>query len=280
MSYGPVLVTDNFRRVVVYGPAKSAGKTTFAVSAPGNKILLKYEPGIVSIPPGVDPSTLWTIDYPYDYEELGIKSDHWKRSPEAGARMVTDIVELSNAFAEKRDVTLNGHTGVLPDTIIMVGATMLHDALVSWVCAINGITDPGDFEGESGRKNKFYVWGKRSQGVMAAIRKVFKLPCNAVLTAWETNEKDKEGHILERWPDVGGKMDYRATGMGDAGIYCFSDRVVNGVRFYIRTMSDGVVKGVGVRGKYGQPELLDVTIDPKKPVMPWEKLWGNQKQLN
>lgn len=269
MQRADEIASDPHRRVVAFGPAKNGGKTTFAVSAPGNKILLKYEPGIVSIPPGVDPKTLWVVEYPFDYEELTTKNDKWKRLGDAGQKMMDDVEELSVAFTTKRDVKIDNVIAPLPNVIIMDGGTMLHDALVSWICAVNNLTDPRD------ASNKYYVWGKRMQGVIGVIRKVFKLPCSAVLTAWETTDKDADGNIRERWPDIGGKMDYRATGMGDAGIYCYCDRTIKGTRFFIRTISDGVVKGVGVRGKYGLPEIIDVTIDPKAPVMPWDKLWGN-----
>lgn len=277
MQRADEIASDSHRRVVAFGAAKSAGKTTFAVSAPGNKILLKYEPGIVSIPPGVDPKTLWVVEYPFDYEELTVKSDKWKRNKEAGQKIMEDIEEINLAFRESRDVKLDGVTAPLPDTIIMDGGTMLHDALVSWLCAVNGVSDPGEFKGDSGRANKYYIWGKRMQFVMAVIRKVFKLPCNSILTAWETSDKNAEGEFRERWPDIGGKLDYRATGMGDAGVYCYSERVVSGTKFMLRTVSDGVVKGIGVRGRYGLSEVIDVTIDAKNPVMPWEKLWGNTK---
>ena len=228
----------------------------------------------MTIPPGVDPKTLWVVDYPFDYEELTSKGDNWKRNGTAGEKIMADVVELSNAFKEGRDVNIDGITAPLPDTIIMDGGTLLHDALVSWICAVNGISDPAEFKGDSGRANKFYVWAKRMQGVMAIIRTVFKLPCNAVLTAWETIDKDRDGNVRERWPDIGGKLDYRATGMGDAGIYCYSERTVQGTQFLIRVLSDGVVMGVGVRGRFGKPSVIDVTIDPKKPgLLPWERLW-------
>ena len=275
MQRADEIASDPHRRVVAFGPAKSAGKTTFAVSAPGNKILLKYEPGIVSIPPGVDPKTLWVVEYPFDYEVINTKSDKWVRLGDAGQKILEDLEEINLAFHDKRDVKIDGVIAPLPDTIIMDGGTMLHDALISWICKVNGVSDPDQIVGDSGKKNKYYVWGKRMQFIMATIRKVFKLPCNAVLTAWETSDKDENGNIRERWPDIGGKIDYRATGMGDAGIYCFANRTVNGTRFCIRTVSDGVAQGVGVRGKYNLPEVIDVTIDPKKPVMPWDKLWGN-----
>ena len=65
-----------------------------------------------------------------------------------------DIEEINLAFRESRDVKLDGVTAPLPDTIIMDGGTMLHDALVSWLCAVNGVSDPGEFKGDSGRANK------------------------------------------------------------------------------------------------------------------------------
>jgi hypothetical protein len=148
----------------------------------------------------------------------------------------------------------------------MDDGVMLHDYIIAWICKVNGIADPQDWK----------QWGKRTQILISLLRRLMKLPCPTIFVTWETMDKNSDGKVTERWPDVGGKLDYRAVGLADAGLYCFSEKAGQDIRFKVRTKSNGIVQGCGVRGRFDLPEVVDVTIDPKNQATwsPWAKVWG------
>jgi hypothetical protein len=268
MIKGDELVASPYRRAVLFGPSKNGGKTTLAVSAcHGGKIglILPYSPGIVTIPPGVDASKLYIQQYDFDSDVIDLKSDKWRRT-EGPQRVLDDIDSIVNGFAKGGPIVIDKVEVPLPEVIVMDDGVLFHDYIVAWICKVNNIPDPADWK----------QWGKRTQMIISLLRRLMRLPCSTIFSTWETMDKNSEGKVTERWPDVGGKLDYRAVGLADAGLYCYSEKEGQQVRFKVRTKSNGVIQGCGVRGRFDLPEVVDVTIninDPKT-FSPWARIWG------
>ena len=249
---------------MLFGPSKNGGKTTLAVSAiTGDKtgLVLQYSPGILSVPPMVNPDNVFVQQYDFDADVTNLKSDKWMRTKEC-AQVMEDIDAIVQGWP-KGEITLSGKTIPTPDVVILDDGVLLHDYILAWICFVNGIPDPADWK----------QWGKRTQLMISNIRRIMKLPCTAIFTTWETADKDTNGKVTERWPDVGGKLDYRAVGLADAGLYCYCEKEGQSVKYKVRTRSNGIIQGCGVRGMYDLPETIDVTIDKKNPTAPWDRIW-------
>jgi hypothetical protein len=267
LKQGTELVESPFRKVIVFGPSKNGGKTTFALSATGNrKLLLQYSPGTVSIPPGVDPASIWVKQYDFDADVMSPTTDKWKRTREPYSVM-EDIDAIVTGFHKGGPVVLDGKEIDLPDVIVMDDGVLFHDYIVAWICAVNNISDPQDWK----------QWGKRTQIMISLLRRAFKLPCTVIFTTWETIDKGVDGQVSERWPDIGGKLDYRAVGLADAGLYAYSVKEGQQVHFKIRTKSNGIIQGCGVRGKYDLPEVIDVTLTKPGDPLPWTRVWDGPR---
>lgn len=259
-------VVGKYQNIGLFGPSKSAGKTTFALSVvpEGPQLLLQYSTGTVTVPPGVDPDQIYVESYTDDMDVMKADTDKWKRNKEAGVKVFSDFLEIERAFAEKRPIKLGGVEAPLPRSLILDDVTFLNDYVVSWICAVNNIADPENWK----------QWGKRTQVLMSFLRRAVRLPCNTIFTAWETVDKDENGKALAKWPDVGGRLDFRAIGLVDASLYCYSRKEAAGTRFYVKTKSDGLVQGCGVRNRYDLKDEVDVTIVDGKGPLPFERIFG------
>src|SRR5262245_32883341 len=134
---------------ISFGPPKGAGKSTFANTAPGKKLVLQYDLGASTFPPGVDPGEIWVQTYPdLDASALkaGANSDKWARSKVVYGQVVTDFDNIVTAFNNKAsEIKLfDGSIVPIPDTIILDGLVRLDNIIVDGFCAINNIKDPGD----------------------------------------------------------------------------------------------------------------------------------------
>lgn len=266
MQRADAIVKSPYRKVVAFGPSKNGGKTTFAISAVGKGqtgLVLQYSPGIVSIPPGVDPAAIFVQQYDFDSDIMDSKTDKWKRTKDP-YRVMEDIEAIVEGFRKGGPVVIDKQEIALPNVIVMDDGVMLHDYVVAWICAVNQVSDPADWK----------QWGKRTQVMVSLIRRLMKLDASVIFTTWETVDKNADGRVTERWPDVGGKLDYRAVGLADAGLYTYSEKVGQQVRFFVRSKSNGIIQGCGIRGRYDLPEVIDVTITKPGDPLPWERVWG------
>ena len=254
-----------------FGPPKGSGKSTFAMTAPGTKLVLQYDLGTSTFPPGVDPASMWIQTYP-DSDSSGLKtgaaSDKWTRSKVIYGQVVTDLDAIVTAFDKKADqITLfDGSKVPLPDTLILDGLVRLDHIIVDGFCAINNIKDPGDAMDSRGKAGggvqKF--WGRRLTVFNKLFSLAISLPCNVGAITWEdikTAQDDRgQFQIISREPDVGGKLNIWGPGMFDASLYHYSA----GGRFMVRTQPTTEISRLGVRGCYDLPPTIDVTIDSKQ----------------
>jgi len=251
-----------------YGPPKGSGKSTFAMTAPGKKLVLQYDLGASTFPPGTDPKDFWVQTYP-DHDAAGIKStsDKWNRTKVTYAAVITDLNNVVEAFNKKADeITLHDGSKVpLPDTLILDGLVRLDNIIVDGFCAINNISDPGDAldsRGKAGGGTQKF-WGRRLSVFNKLFSLAISLPCHVGAITWEDvkTSMDERGqvNVLSRDPDVGGKLNVWSPGLFDG---CFYHCNMAG-KFMVRTAPTSEITRVGLRNTYGLAPLIDVTIDPK-----------------
>lgn len=265
-----------------FGPPKGSGKSTFAMTAPGTKLVLQYDLGASTFPPGVDPAGIWIQTYPDSDAKaltMGSNSDKWHRSKACYAAVVKDLEAVVNGVNQKLpEITLHDGSKVpLPDVLILDGLVRLDNIIVDGFCAINNIQDPGDAMDSRGKAGggvqKF--WGRRLSVFNKLFSLVISLPIHVAALTWEdvkTSQDDRgQTQILSRDPDVGGKLNVWSPGMFDGSLYHYSQ----GGRFYVRTQPTTEIPRVGLRNVYGLDPVVDVTIDPKKPgeKLPFNRLF-------
>jgi len=85
MQRASELPTSTRRKILLAGPPKGGGKTTFAATAPQPVLFLSYDLGNLSLPPGVDPAGVWWQPYPPARGKLSSESTAWKRPKNVGA---------------------------------------------------------------------------------------------------------------------------------------------------------------------------------------------------
>lgn len=272
---------DAVRKVLLAGSPKGSGKTTTAMTAPGNKLLLQYDIGSPTIPPGVDPATVFLRTYPSAVTDVKIDSDKWKRPKNVGAAVITDLVAV-------RDAVLSGTQAVLGsemvpwiltpgDTIIMDGWVQYMQDILDWVLAVNGKANPEDFE------NRHAAWGKRLNQARIMMDMILPLPVNVVITTWVIPEKEtrligngktlevETGKIL---PDLGGKLNVWGPGKVDTSLYLYSEKQMGkGVRFLAQLKPDERFEWIGSRNDYSGRATIDLTIDEKDKSLPWNRLF-------
>ncbi len=253
-----------------FGPPKGSGKSTFAMTAPGTKLVLQYDLGSSTFPPGVDPGQIWVQNYP-DLDSKGLKtaSDKWARSKETYGKVVTDLDAIVQAFTQnKTEIVLHDQSKVpLPDTLILDGLVRLDNIIVDGFCAINNISDPGDMLDSRGKvgggTQKF--WGRRLSVFNKLFSLVISLPCHVGAITWEDvkmNQDDRgQLQVLSREPDIGGKLNVWGPGMFDACIYHYPQAG----KYWVRTQPTSEIQRISIRNTYNIPPVVDVTIDPAKP---------------
>jgi hypothetical protein len=268
-------------KYVSFGPPKGAGKTSLAMTAPGNKLVLQYDLGTTSIPPIVDPSTVFVQDYPdTDRKGLSATSDKWRRTREVYEHVIRDLDAVVESFegSGKMDIKLHDGTTVpRPDMLILDGLVRFDNIIVDGFCAINNINDPGDAMDSRGKVGagvqKF--WGRRLSVINKLFGLVISLPINIAALTWEkvVEQKDSFGNTtsLKREPDIGGRLDVWGPGMFDACIYQYSQLG----RYFVQTQSDSEIQRLGIRDCYNMPAKIDVTLDPKATETPFGKVFGS-----
>jgi len=238
------------------------------MTAPGKKLVLQYDLGASTFPPGTKPEDFWIQTYP-DHDSLGIKStsDKWNRTKVTYAAVITDIDNIVQAFNKGADeIVLHDKSIVpIPDTLILDGLVRLDTIIVDGFCAINNIMDPGDALDSRGKvgggTQKF--WGRRLSVFNKLFSLAISLPCHVAAITWEdvktTMNERGQLEVLGREPDVGGKLNVWSPGLFDG---CFYHCNIGG-KFMVRTAPTSEIARVGLRNTYGMDALIDVTIDAK-----------------
>lgn len=268
-----------------FGAPKGSGKSSFWMTAPGKKLVLQYDLGASTFPPGTNPEDFYIQTYP-DLDSAGlrtgIKTDKWGKSKEVYAKVITDIDNIVTAFRDgKQIITLHdGSTVPLPDTLILDGLVRLDTIIVDGFCAMNNITDPGeamDSRGKVGGGTQKF-WGRRLANLNKLFSLVISLPCHVGLITWEDvkTQLDNQGNltVLSRDPDIGGRLNVWGPGLMDACFYHYGQ----GGKFFVRTQPTQEIQRVGLRNSYGLDPVIDVTIDPTgKLPLPWNRVFDRVK---
>lgn len=260
------------RKVFLAGRPKSAGKTTFAMSAPGRKMVFQYDLGSAVIPPGVDPATVAYKNYEAADVNMDLTTDRWKRPQNVGEDIIKDVQALKDGFRKGGPIILDGSEHELPDTIILDGLTEMTSIIVDWILAVNKKVEPEDFIGASGNANNYKLWMKRKEVMRTIFHSVIPLPANVIMIAWEAPEmKDQKatGAIL---PDIGGALDNMVSGKVDAALRCYAS-YQGAPKYLVQTQPDGIREWVGVRGAFGLASPIDVTITPANKTLPWDRVF-------
>lgn len=261
-----------------FGAPKGSGKSTFAMTAPGTKLILQYDLGSSTFPPGVNPADCWVQTYPETDRKMlkaAATTDKWARSKATYTKVITDLDAIVEAFdTGAKEIKLHDGTIVpMPDTLILDGLVRLDSIIIDGFCAINNIADPGDMLDSKGKvgggTQKF--WGRRLNTFNKLFSLVISLPIHVGALTWEdvkTSNDNGTIRIVSREPDVGGKMNVWSPGMFDACFYHSSE----GGRFLIRTQPTSEIQRVGLRGRYSLPPTVDVTIN-EKDKLPFDRVF-------
>lgn len=266
---------SEYLKMLLVGKPKSAGKTTFALSVPGTVLVLQYDLGLVPRVPGVDPDTVYVVNYPVADVPILENTDQWKRPRNVGGRIIKDAEEIKNAFLEKRPIQIGGKEIPLPDTILADGMTELQAVALDWVLSVNNVTQPEEFS------NRYAAWGKRLHFLRTLTNMLIPLPCTVIFTAWEAAEEvavpgqpgqsKATGKFL---PDIGGKLDNALSGKVDIVLRCYAEYGSDRARYFVQCQPDGLREYIGARGYYGLPKKVDVTIDGKDTRLPFVRVFG------
>ena len=264
-----------------FGAPKGSGKSSFGMTAPGKKLVLQYDLGASTFPPGMDPNEFWVQTYPDSDAKgmhVGIGTERWTKSKEIYAKVITDLDAIVEAFkANEATITLHdGSTVPLPDTLILDGLVRLDTIIVDGFCAMNNITDPSeamDARGKAGGGTQKF-WGRRLSNMNRLFSLVVSLPCHVGLITWEDVKSsiDATGNIsvTSKDPDIGGRLNVWGPGLMDASLYHYG----MGGKFYVRTQPTQEIQRVGLRNAYGLEPVIDVTIDPAgKLPLPWNRVF-------
>lgn len=269
----------NGRKVVGFGKPKGSGKTTFYLTGRKPLLVLQFDLGSVTMPPGVDPNTVFIQDYPDDvFVDLSAASV--KRRRELGERVAKDLLAILEGFkAGGETIKLgDGSTIPRPEALLIDGAVRLDEIMIDMICAINGINDPSDMPSKTGNIGggtmKFY--NDRLNRLRKLFTMVISLPIDVYMATWEDakHKRDAQGNITSSIyePDLGGKLNILGPGMFDSCLYHYHEAG----RYMVRTKPTSEIGLVGVRGRYDLPPTIDVTIDPKDKsgLSPYEKVFG------
>ena len=259
------------RKVLLVGRPKSAGKTTFATSAPGPILLLNYDhAGVISTFPGG--KDIHVRSYPSADPDINLDSDKWVRPTSTGKKILSDIRAIRAGFESKKDIDFgDGEQLPLPTTLILDGMSEMTATIVDWILAMNKKQDADDFN------NKFALWQKRMTQLRILMNICIPLPCNVILTAHEDKEIVNDNPTGKIIPDLGGKLDNMVPGKVDSSLRLFTKYANNKVSYYVQTKPDAIREWIGVRNRYDLLQEIDVTIDPKHPVSPWQTVFGKEE---
>ncbi len=271
------------RKVFLGGAPKSAGKTTFAMTAPGKKLILQYDLGNPTIPPGVDPSSCWFRSYPPEAPRMvdpkGEYTDKWQKPTNVGKSILADIDAVVQGFLHSLSSSAppmitfpDGESCPLPDVLILDGMTELATTITEGVLGMNKKMEADDFS------NNFALWQKRLTIMRGILHQLIPLPCSVILIGWEIAETEtinrqqqKTGKVV---PDIGGKLDNMLPGKCDAALRCYSTSAGKEQEFWVQTQSDGIRDWVGIRGQYNLSPKVNVTITGKPgEKSPWERVF-------
>ena len=260
---------DDYLKVLLWGPPKNAGKTTNAMGFPLPIVVLSFDPGNLSIPPGIDRSQIVVQRY-HDPTRALNPLGGTVPARDVAQDFTRDYIAIAGLIRDQKPLKDDsGKELWVPRTLVLDGMTRLNSMMIDSQCVRQGVAEPAGLpKGES-----FKFWGGRLSLSKTFWELFLSLPCNVAMTAWEAGLKDSDGNYTgQKHPDLGGKLDIWGAGYVDASLYCY----VQGGKFKVRTKGDGLIQGCGVRDKYTLDDVIDVTLDKGKGKLLYEKIWGKE----
>ena len=286
-----IIAEAKYVKELITGDPKEAGKTTLALrlTPKGKNLILQYDGGDTFPPPEVDVSKLRVQHYPPAKIDFNNSLLNMIPPTNVAHAIMGDIVEVKNAFYQKRDISLANHfdpslpplTSELPDTIILDGIPTMDHHLREGMLGEKRVARVAEWPDpvKPDKKNPQNFWDVRQLLMARILDMIIPLPANVILITWSKEEMtynpktglmEKSGKIQ---PDAGGKMDIRIPGNVDASIYCYSEHP----KYYAKLASTGAITKTAVRGRYGAKLLdkIDVTIG-NGTVNPWDEILGRR----
>lgn len=244
------------------------GKTLLIMSQPTPHLVLAYDTGNITVPPGINKDEIFVEEFHKPTREFNAVG---QTTPiqDIYRKTVRRLHEIYTAIATGGTL-LDASGKPLPilSSISIDGVYKLNQMLVDGQCVLNNVNEPGDM---GAKTMKF--WGSRLLSIMTIFNQFAGLGINVGFTTWERIETNDDGNPTGRvFPHIGGQMDIVGAGLADAAVYCY----IRGGKYYIRTRSDGMVQGAKVRNVFTLPETIDVTLGPDGKL-PYQKLWGDQE---
>ena len=259
------LETKRGRVILTYGGV-GTGKTSLIASQPTPHLILAYDTGTITIPPGVDKEEVYVEEF---HETTRRFDPNGRTEPikDVYTKTVRRLHEIYTAVSGGKPVLdVNGQELPPLASISLDGVYRLNQMLVDGQCVLNNVNEPG----EMGSKTQKF-WGSRLMAMMTIFSQFAGLSLNVGFTTWERIETNDQWNPTGRlFPHIGGQMDIVGAGLADAVLYCF----IKGGRYYVRTKSDGMIQGAKVRNCFTLPDVVDVTIDQKDTRLPYQRIWG------
>lgn len=273
---------SNLITLLLFGQA-GGGKSTLAMQAP-NPIaaLLVDKPIVASLPstiPGYDANQIFWKSYPPP--ETDLTNSKSGRPRNVADAILQDLMSIKNALVRRdKSIKMGDEEWPLPRTLIIEGGDFISHHVEDWVCAVNNMKDPSEWE------DRFTPWRLRLNKLNQIYDLLTYLPsahlCNVVVTTgvdheqkMQRNEKGK----LELQPtgftdpDLGGKMNIQGPRKFANSFYCIAEA---GKWWGVTKPSGKYVKYRGIRsGQFGLDDIIDITIDVKRPVNQWQRLFGS-----
>lgn len=277
-------------KVLFWGEPKG-GKTTLIMTGPQPIICLMFDQGSPTLPPGIDPSGIWIKSYPVSEIQFKLDQVDWKRPTNIFREICQDLISIRGSFQKdaqgnftQEDLKLIGERDPFPRprTVVLDGWTQLTEHLIDWMLGVDNKTAPEDYGTTVQR-----FWGNRLVKSKQLILSMINLPCNLGITTWSeeikresTDDKGRKTMVGTGvyQPSMGGQLSGNGPGRVDTSFYCYSDQLKEGDRmvnkFYVRTIPNGKILGVGSRNHYGLPPTIDVTMTGRKDEVPaWNRIW-------
>jgi len=268
-------------------------KSTFAMQSPQpHAILAVDKPVIAPLPdnfPGYNPEQSFGKFYPPPERDL---TDAKALPPRiVFDQLLADLQALKVALhMGATEFTMGGEVWPLPATIIIEGMDFVRDHAVNWVLHTQGKHNMDEFLTADGRPNVFLGWGLVAAKMDEFFQNLVFLPSvrpvNVVITIGLDEESKRTA--------INGKMEMVKTGIMDPAFGgkmaleaprkfrdCWLTQKIANKYWMVVEQGLKYANYRGLRSGRFWPQglvkegLIDVTLDPAKPVNQWQRLFGS-----
>jgi hypothetical protein len=264
------------------------GKSSLSMGAPSPlAVLCVDKPAPATLPPatpGYDPASVFYTAYPPP--ETVLTDEKAKRDRSVADHILADLMAIKNGILSGKPFDVITHLGKetwpVPKTLLVEGGDFIVEHVENWI--LNTHSKKGMDEWE----NNFTGYQLRYKKLAEVYNLLSALPasglCNVVLTTGLHEEK-------KMVPGANGKKELIATGQVDPELggkwnteaprkfinswLCLTEAD----KWWVVTKpTDKYKRYRGVRsGSFDLKSVIDVTIDPAKPINVWHKLFGEAK---